>query len=233
MLTLHQTPRAWNAPNISPFCTKLETYLRMADIPYEIAPGNFPFQKAPKGKVPYILFEGRLLSDSSRIIALLKERLGDTVDAHLTEVQRDRGHLLQRMLEEGTYWALLHQRWVDDASFELLRRTVFDSALSAPLRWIAPDLIRRRILTALYMQGTSRQEPEVVLQTARRDLEVVSRLLGEGPYLFGERPSSFDAVLYGITSSIWKTPFGERFGPAPDNVAAHLERMHQRYFPEL
>ena len=84
MLTLYQTQRAWNAPNISPFCTKLETYLRMADIPYTIAPGNFPFQKAPKGKVPYILFEGRLISDSSRIIALLNERLGDTVDGHFT-----------------------------------------------------------------------------------------------------------------------------------------------------
>ena len=32
---LHQPPAAWGLPNPSPFCAKLETYLRMAEIPFE------------------------------------------------------------------------------------------------------------------------------------------------------------------------------------------------------
>ena len=37
-LTLYQPPgRAWNTPNISPFCAKLECYLRMTEIPYKVA----------------------------------------------------------------------------------------------------------------------------------------------------------------------------------------------------
>ena len=234
MLTLYQTQRAWNAPNISPFCTKLETYLRMADIPYQIAPGDASMRQAPKGKVPYVLFEGQLVSDSSRIIAHLKQRLGDTLDAQLTSEQRALGHLLQRTLEEGTYWgAVVYERWYEDANFEELRRVYFRPVLGPLLRWVVPDLMRRRMLGALYGQGTSRHDRAWVLQTVQRDMEAISSFLGTQSYLFGEQPCSFDAVLYAFAAAIWKTPFGKSFGPPPANIGGHLERVHQRYFPEL
>ena len=38
MITLHQPPRAWGMPNVSPFCVKLETYLRMTGVEYQVAP---------------------------------------------------------------------------------------------------------------------------------------------------------------------------------------------------
>ena len=51
MITLHQFARVWDIPNLSPFCSKVETYLRMAGIPYEVADAIPP--TAPKGKLPY------------------------------------------------------------------------------------------------------------------------------------------------------------------------------------
>ena len=39
-------------------CMKLETYLRMAGVPFEIAPRASLF-KSPKGKMPYILDDGK------------------------------------------------------------------------------------------------------------------------------------------------------------------------------
>jgi glutathione S-transferase len=233
MLTLYQTQRAWKAPNTSPFCTKLETYLRMADIPYQLAPADRPFGRSPRGKVPYILFEGQLLADSSRIIAHLKERLGDVLDGNLSAAQQALGHLVQRTLEENSYWAILYQRWHDDANWEVTRRVLFGSMMSAPLSWVIPDLSRRRVLGTLFAQGTSRHDRSWVLGGLKRDISAVSLQLGDQPYLFGERPSSFDAVIYAFTSSIWKTPFGAELGAPPANIGAHLERIHQRYFPEL
>ena len=74
-LTLFQPPtRPWNTPNLSPFCTKLECYLRMAEIPYKTA--AMQLGKAPKGKIPYVeLSDGTRLGDSQLIIEHLERAL--------------------------------------------------------------------------------------------------------------------------------------------------------------
>src|SRR4249919_2501259 len=71
-LTLFQPPtRPWNTPNLSPFCTKLECYLRMVEIPYKTA--AMQIGKAPKGKIPYIArADGTLVGDSQLIIEELE-----------------------------------------------------------------------------------------------------------------------------------------------------------------
>jgi hypothetical protein len=53
MIKLYQFKPALDLPNASPFCMKLEIYLRMANLPYEIVL-NADSRKAPKGKLPYI-----------------------------------------------------------------------------------------------------------------------------------------------------------------------------------
>lgn len=57
MITLCQFHRAWGLPNASPFCMKIETYLRMTKLPYETKFIDNP-QQAPKGKLPYIQIDG-------------------------------------------------------------------------------------------------------------------------------------------------------------------------------
>jgi hypothetical protein len=52
MITLYQFAPTWGIPNAGQFNAKLETYLRMCKIPYEIAE-TLPL-KAPKGKLPFI-----------------------------------------------------------------------------------------------------------------------------------------------------------------------------------
>jgi len=53
MIKLYQFEPAFGLPNASPFCMKLETYLRMAGLAFEIVPRASLF-KAPKDKMPYI-----------------------------------------------------------------------------------------------------------------------------------------------------------------------------------
>ena len=53
MITLYTTPPLWGLPSISPHCTKLETWLRIADIPYKVEI-TADFTTAPKGKIPFI-----------------------------------------------------------------------------------------------------------------------------------------------------------------------------------
>jgi glutathione S-transferase len=203
----------------------------MAEIPYEVRLGDT--RKAPKGKVPWIEHEGRKLGDSSLIIEYLKQRFGDAVDQHLSAHDHAIGRLVQRTLEEGTYWVSLYDRWAVDANFERVRAAMFGKVLGRPLIWVVPDLVRKRVLSALYTQGTSRHSEEEVYAMGRRDFEAISVVLGDKPYLFGERPSSYDAIVYAFTVSARDAARDHRLGPRPANLLAHMERMHDRYFKDV
>ena len=73
MIKLYQLERTWGIPNLSHFCVKLETYLRMTKQPYEVIP-TLPL-KAPRGKVPYIEDNGQLYSDTRIILNYLKKTM--------------------------------------------------------------------------------------------------------------------------------------------------------------
>lgn len=83
MIKLHQFPPLWGLPNASPFCMKVETWLRMAALPYETAVVFNP-AKAPKGKLPFITDNGKVVADSGLIIDYLKETYGDKLDGGLS-----------------------------------------------------------------------------------------------------------------------------------------------------
>jgi len=59
MIKLFQFAPAFGLPNASPFCMKLETYLRMAGLPFELV-NSGDVMKAPNHKLPYIHHDPRL-----------------------------------------------------------------------------------------------------------------------------------------------------------------------------
>ena len=73
MIILHQYPGAFGLSSLSPFCIKIEFFLKMANLPYkihnELNPG-----KGPKGKMPFINDGGQKIPDSSFIIDYLIEK---------------------------------------------------------------------------------------------------------------------------------------------------------------
>ena len=58
MLKLVTLPPAFGMRNVSPFCLKAEMLLASLDLPYEPAEEGNP-RNAPKGKLPYLLADGR------------------------------------------------------------------------------------------------------------------------------------------------------------------------------
>jgi hypothetical protein len=70
-LKLFQFPRMFDIPNLSPFCCKLETWLRIAGIPYEIEITTNP-RKGPRGKLPFVDDGGVIVADTTIIIDHLK-----------------------------------------------------------------------------------------------------------------------------------------------------------------
>src|SRR5262245_31449466 len=105
-------------PNFSPFCTKLETYLRATATPHKVETADF--RKAPKKKIPFVLLDGALVGDSQLIINELERRAGDkALDHGLSPRDVAIGHATRRMIEEGLYFVGLHMRWVDEGGWKV------------------------------------------------------------------------------------------------------------------
>lgn len=227
-LVLYQPPAAWGEPSMSPFAIKLQCYLRMADIPYETRPPNL--FKAPKGKVPYVALDGKLLGDSQCIIEALVQKHGDRVDHWLTPEQRALAQVTRSALEEWGYFLGLHGRWADPGGWEVLRPAFARAARLSPL--LMP-LIRRRVLGMLHAQGVGRHAPEEIHRMGIEAWSAISTLLGDKPYFLGEQASSIDAVLFAFTTAVTVFPHDSpprRFVLGRPNLLAHRDRIQQRYF---
>ena len=104
-IKLFQFPRMFAIPNLSPFCCKLETWLRIAQIPYEVVDTPDP-RKGPKGKLPFIEDAGLRIADTSIIVDHLIRTRGIDPDAHLDAQQRAVALLVQR-----TPRSTMHLSW--------------------------------------------------------------------------------------------------------------------------
>lgn len=100
-VVLHQMPPNYRVLNVSPPCVKLETYLRMNKIPYE---SEYSFNMSSKGKVPWIEYNGRSVTDSNFIVHFLNEEFQFDPDAHLSVAEKAIAHTMLVTLEENTYW---------------------------------------------------------------------------------------------------------------------------------
>ena len=215
MIRLHQYPPMFGIPNPSPFCMKLETWLRMTGLPFEIVQVVDP-RKGPKGKVPWIEDRGRSIADSAFIIEYLKDAYGDPLNAHLGADERATSLALQRLIEEHLYWAIAHGRFLDDDVWPSTR-TQFLAGFPAPLRPLVARLVRRTIAKSLYLQGLGRHSEEELYKLACDDLTALSTSLGGKQYFFGEKPTELDAIAYGFLAQVL-------WAPGPRRTREHMEQ---------
>jgi glutathione S-transferase len=156
MLTLYKGPAAFGISDVSPFCLKLESYLRMAGVPYT---PKVAFGKAPKGKIPFIEDDGSLLGDSQFIIEHLKRKHGDTLDAKLSAEDVAKGHLVRRTLEDSLYWVILQERWISDDGWRIYK-PIFEALFPPVVGKAIVPLIRRGVGKAMQAHGMGRHRPE-------------------------------------------------------------------------
>ena len=235
-IELYQFAPAFGLPNASPFCMKVETWLRMAGLPFTIPAPNFShFGKAPKGKMPYIResAHGSLLADSSAIILHLSKTHGVTLDDWLSPAQQAVALAFQRLMEESLYWAALYTRWIPDTAWPQTRAAFFGD-LPAPLKLFVPALARRAMKKSLHAQGMGRHSEADILAIAKRDIDALATFLADKPYLMGDQPCSLDASAYAFIANLTGSQVPDsplkQHGLAYPQLAAYAERMRQRYY---
>src|SRR5262245_35811511 len=232
-IKLFQFPRMFAIPNLSPFCCKLETWLRIARIPYEVVDTPDP-RKGPKGKLPFIEDAGRRIGDTSLIVDhLVKTRRVD-LDRHLDPSQRAIALLVQRTLEEHFAFIILYTHFIRADGWRHTRAS-FDSVPTIA-RALVASMVRRRMRKILWTQGVLRHSDEDIIEAGLRDWRALLTVMGAGPFFFGEEPTGVDAMVFAALATTVLTPIESpirdflRSQPA---CVAYAERMRARYFPEL
>jgi len=219
----------------SPFCVKLEAYLKLAQIPYETRSGMKYLRASPKGKLPYISDEGKIVADSSFIISYLKEKYPVIPGDDLDNQQRATAHAFIKMIDENLYWTLVHARWGQEDNW-LILKDIFFGSLPFPLKLFIPDMVRKNVLKGLKSHGIGRHSDAEIVEIACRDLQALSDYLGDKPWFFGDRPGTLDATAYGILSEmiLLKTFTAPVFDKARlyENLVDFTNRFHAEYFAD-
>ncbi len=234
MITLYQFHRIWGLPNASPYCMKLETYLRMTKLAYKVKYINNPRQ-APKGKLPYIQIEDSLYADSELIIDELKKRFGNSLDEELTTEQKALAHLIDATLSERMYWIIVYWRWQDVEGWTRVKEDFFAKLPSLP-RLLVPYLIRKKMLEALYTQGMGRHTRDEIIHLGQKTIEALAELLGSNMYFLGDKPSSIDASAFAFIANVLMTPIEnplQELLQTKENLTSYCERMRSTYYSDL
>ena len=230
-LKVYHLPGAWGLPTVSPFCLKLDAWLRMTGIPHESITAATPFA-GPKGKAPWIEEDGQKIGDSTFIIAHLMQRHGVDPDARLTPAQRGMAVAIQRLIDENLYWTMVHDRWMNDANWQQFRDVVL-GGLAVPLRRVLGPIARRGVKKQLEGHGIGIHSAAEIAAIGRRDVNALSDILGASEWFFGDTPSTIDAVAYAQLVNIWRAPFESEvrraIGQTP-NLVAFIDRFAARYY---
>lgn len=235
-IRLSKFGEAWGIADGSPFCLKLESFMREAEIPFDVEPFNFrrSFRRAPKGKLPFIEdTDGTLIGDSSLIIALLSQRHGIDLDAPLTPQQAATAHACRRMLDEHLYWVMVYSRWLDEAGWPVIRQALF-SRMPVLLQPIAAAVARRGVSKALHAHGIGRHSRATIYALGQQDVEALSRLLGDDRYFFAaDRPTLLDLWAHAFIAEIIAPPIPSPLQSATialGNLVAHCQRLQTRLY---
>ncbi|MCA9719270.1 MAG: glutathione S-transferase family protein [Myxococcales bacterium] len=206
MIRLHQFPPPEGLPvSASPYCTKVELYLRLTAREHEVVSAPDP-RKSPSKTVPWVTWsDGGVTTDSSAILERL-EREGPALDDGLPEAARARGEQLVARVESPIYFSTLFSAFVDQEGW-MTHREYVKAGLPWLLRPIVPAFIRRSQVIKCAANGFTSAADYAKGVTA---VEEVSAALGDAPFLSGDAPRVVDccvwAQLVGLVYTHQATP---------------------------
>ncbi|KAG8124009.1 hypothetical protein E2320_019310, partial [Naja naja] len=203
-IILHQFSRPNNGiPSLSPFCLKMETYLRMADLPYQ---NYFDGKLSPQGKMPWIEYNRKKVSGTEFIIDFLEEKLGVNLNKHLGPHERAVSRAVTKMVEEHFYWTLAYCQWVDNLH-ETQKMLSLGGPFSDLLKWILCHITKGIVKREMYGHGIGRFSEEEIYKLMEKDMRSLASLLGDKKYIMGPRLSTLDATVFGhLAQAMWTLP---------------------------
>lgn len=237
----------------SSFCTKLGAFARMAGIPHTAKRADF--QKAPKGKMPYIQHGDNYFGDSELVMRYLSNTYLSSAEgkavlkpnpaapafkpvATLTPEQQAISTLVTRTCDEHLYWGNVYFAWVATDGNEHNWRVTDERVLGFMpklLRRLLTPMMRKNVSRNLFGHGLGRHSKDDLVYLCVKDIDALAGILGDKPFITGSAPTDGDAALFGVLGSLIDTP---REHPLKEavlkhaNLVAYNQRLKGLYFPD-
>jgi microsomal prostaglandin-E synthase 2 len=208
---------------LCPFCHKVKAALDVKGLPYAKIEVN-PYSKAelptlPEGtpkKVPVIEFEGRIIQDSTAILAYLEERFADQVPLLPADA-------------EGRKKAEEIEAWVDTDLTQILPAVIYGTwgeaiqaaqvtAKTSNFGFVANIMVRAGgslIMHQVAKRIVAKRGGGDPHEQLAAELDRLDAWLGDGPFLCGDSISLADVAAHGALTCVAEFPAFERIMSNP------------------
>ena len=231
-VTLYGWGRMFDLPSPSPYVMKADIQLQMLGVTFDRAIADL--DAVPRHKAPYVRDNGLLVEDSALIRRHFEAATGLDLDAHLSAEERAVARAFEGMLEGRLAQIMACERWLIDANFDCGPRQFF-ARVPEPMRDAVIAEVRGDFARTMHGAGIGRFSRAEQMDIAAADIAAVAAFLGNKTWMFGDRPSALDAVVYAVIGGCATRFFDSAL---PDLIAAHanltayLGRMEAAYFAE-
>lgn len=235
---LYQFSRFPTLPSASPFCLKVETWLRMAGIKYENVDHKLKY-KSKKGQLPFVELNGQEVADSDIIIQELSGHFKHDLDTDLTADQRNVSHAFISMLNNHTSWVMRWWRYSHPGQFLKTAQVDVKRALNSKLpkgllHFIFKMSLKSNVKRAV-SHGLGRHTMEEIIQFGKNDLKALSQHLAQKKFFFGDEPHLLDCVAFAHLCQFVYVPFGDlkEFMDAEcSNLVSFVTLVKERYWQD-
>ncbi|KEG15051.1 hypothetical protein DQ04_00201040 [Trypanosoma grayi] len=222
------------APSVSPPCTKVETFLRLAKIPYEVHVVQ-DTSVSPTECPSCIVHNGRRIEDFNAIEYLTTEFQVE-MDQVLTEEQKAIGTLIKSMLEYESRVAY-YLTITGDGAHCVVSHAARVFGLPRVLVMLFVWKLRGKVLRIADLVGLSPSKAQYEAEYLR-DFQAIEHIIGDKAFLFGDTPSSLDCGVYAALLPIVmlqearqvSAPFA--YVAQSEVLTGYVQRMSRAAFPE-
>ncbi|XP_030752826.1 failed axon connections isoform X2 [Sitophilus oryzae] len=239
---LYQFSRTPLLPSMSPYCLKVESWLRLAGIKYENVDHKMKY-RSKKGLLPFIELNGEEIADSALIIKELSQKFSNDLDAALTAEQRNLAHATISMIENHLAWVVMWWRSKYPDSVLKGYKVNLQHALGTRipngiLNFFFKFAYGRKGTKKAKAHGIGVHTPEEIVQFGQEDLKVLSDMLADKPFFFGDEPTNLDVVVFAHLAQIYfidkevEWALRDYMTESCPNLVGHVNRMKERCFAD-
>jgi len=244
---LYQFSRTPVIPSLSPFCLKVETWLRLAGIKYENVEHKTKL-RSKKGQLPFVELNGEEIADSAIILKELSQRFNKDVDAGLTNDQKSQQHALISMIENHFVWVVMawRSKFPDNIikGYKVnLQHALGTKIPNGILNFMFRFSMGRKIIypqgaKKVKAQGIGVHKPEEIIKFGEEDLQALSASLADKPFFFGDEPRTVDVVAFANLAQVYfidkevQYPLREYMVENCPNLVGLINRIKERCFPD-